>query len=129
MKYYGLNRADLHRLILKQIQQEHPDRYLVVPTEGKFVSKQNEIVYEVVLAGKKAELMMSQSCSGASLEELNGQYCVQSIVKKEGHCDLLISIGDTVEEATTGLEEQIVEHYLRHFKLNSKEKLKKLLAN
>lgn len=72
---------------------------------------------------------MNRSLVGVTLDELNGEFCLQMIVKKGEACELLISIGDNLEEATRGLDEQIVEHYIKSFQFHSKEKLKKFLLN
>lgn len=127
MNYFGLDRHALQQSILKHIFENSQKNYLVLPTKGTFILHSNEIVYRVNLGGRQAMLSMSQVPKNATLEELNGEYCVQSIVKKNNEYDLLISLGDSVEEAKQGLEEQIVEHYVKSFQLQSKMKLKKFL--
>lgn len=128
MKYYGLDRSKVRMGIMEHMVSKQSDEYLAVPSKGYFVLKNDSIVYDVELAGKRAELSMAHGRFNATLEELNGDFCLQCIIRKGELFELLISIGDTLEESKVGLDEQIVEHYAKCYHLQSKEQLKNFIS-
>jgi hypothetical protein len=101
-----------------------------MPVFGEFVKKDGRLFFKLELMEEET-LDVEMSNVNVDLEVLNSDKCrlfmIRGNKKGKDYFELILSVGETKEEAEKNLDKQVTQYYLKEKKLTSKKKIKLLI--
>jgi hypothetical protein len=118
---YGFEEELVTAAVMHKLLSSDDKELKGMPVFGEFVRKDGKLFFKLELTEKETlDLEMSNDVN-IDLEVLNSDKCqlfMISVNKKgKDYFELILSVGETKEEAEKNLDKQVTQYYLREKKL------------